>query len=90
MAGIVSTLITAPLDMIKTRLMMQRESKTAAGYKNGFHCAYQVLHIFYHETCSNILSHKKLLASFYSLKICLFVFMYGCAHLMSQVTQIWI
>ncbi|XP_054800264.1 uncharacterized protein LOC129304577 [Prosopis cineraria] len=42
-AGIVSTLITTPMDMIKTRLMLQRGFKTAGGYKNGFHCAYQVL-----------------------------------------------
>ncbi|XP_050235545.1 uncharacterized protein LOC126685672 isoform X2 [Mercurialis annua] len=42
-AGTVSTLITAPVDMIKTRLMLQRESKKAGGYKNGFHCAYQVM-----------------------------------------------
>ncbi|CAL5425331.1 unnamed protein product [Camellia sinensis] len=42
-AGTVSTLITAPVDMIKTRLMLQRESKTVGTYKNGFHCAYQVL-----------------------------------------------
>ncbi|XP_059625767.1 uncharacterized protein LOC132268886 isoform X1 [Cornus florida] len=42
-AGTVSTLITAPMDMIKTRLMLQRESKTAGTYKNGFHCAYQVM-----------------------------------------------
>ncbi|KAF3436374.1 hypothetical protein FNV43_RR23466 [Rhamnella rubrinervis] len=41
-AGIVSTLITAPIDMIKTRLMLQRESKKVGIYKNGFHCAYQV------------------------------------------------
>ncbi|XP_065634534.1 uncharacterized protein LOC112015258 isoform X3 [Quercus suber] len=39
----VSTLITAPMDMIKTRLMLQRESKEVGNYKNGFHCAYQVL-----------------------------------------------
>ncbi|KAE9460555.1 hypothetical protein C3L33_07557, partial [Rhododendron williamsianum] len=42
-AGLVSTLITAPVDMIKTRLMLQRESKTVGTYKNGFHCAYQVV-----------------------------------------------
>ncbi|KAK4558550.1 hypothetical protein RGQ29_008041 [Quercus rubra] len=42
-AGTVSTLITAPMDMIKTRLMLQRESKEVGNYKNGFHCAYQVL-----------------------------------------------
>lgn len=41
-AGTVSTIITAPMDMIKTRLMLQRESKEAGNYKNGFHCAYQV------------------------------------------------
>lgn len=41
-AGGLSTLITAPMDMIKTRLMLQRESKVAGNYKNGFHCAYQV------------------------------------------------
>ncbi|XVE77702.1 hypothetical protein DITRI_Ditri13aG0084200 [Diplodiscus trichospermus] len=40
-AGLVSTLITAPIDMVKTRLMLQRES--VGSYKNGFHCAYQVL-----------------------------------------------
>ncbi|KAL3517501.1 hypothetical protein ACH5RR_020090 [Cinchona calisaya] len=43
-AGAVSTLMTAPVDMVKTRLMLQRESKGAGMYKNGFHCAYQVLH----------------------------------------------
>ncbi|XP_061342552.1 uncharacterized protein LOC133288758 [Gastrolobium bilobum] len=42
-AGIVSTLITAPVDMVKTRLMLQRESKGAKIYKSGFHCAHQVL-----------------------------------------------
>ncbi|XP_057964992.1 uncharacterized protein LOC131155696 isoform X2 [Malania oleifera] len=42
-AGILSTLITAPIDMIKTRLMLQRESKRVRGYQNGFHCAYQVM-----------------------------------------------
>lgn len=42
-AGTVSTIMTAPVDMIKTRLMLQRESKSAGSYKNGLHCAYQVL-----------------------------------------------
>ncbi|KAL6952428.1 hypothetical protein U1Q18_034208 [Sarracenia purpurea var. burkii] len=42
-AGTVSTLITTPMDTIKTRLMLQRESKTVGTYKNGFHCAYQVI-----------------------------------------------
>ncbi|KAK2403681.1 Mitochondrial substrate carrier family protein [Trifolium repens] len=42
-AGILSTLITAPVDMVKTRLMLQRESKGGRIYKNGFNCAYQVL-----------------------------------------------
>ncbi|OIV91303.1 hypothetical protein TanjilG_01834 [Lupinus angustifolius] len=42
-AGILSTIITAPVDMVKTRLMLQRESKSARIYKSGFHCAYQVL-----------------------------------------------
>jgi hypothetical protein len=37
-----STLITAPMDMIKTRLMLQQESKEVGTYKNGFHCAYRV------------------------------------------------
>ncbi|KAL5793045.1 hypothetical protein ACOSP7_001639 [Xanthoceras sorbifolium] len=41
-AGIVSTCITAPVDMVKTRLMLQRESRKVGSYKNGFHCAYQV------------------------------------------------
>ncbi|KAL5796831.1 hypothetical protein ACOSQ2_001651 [Xanthoceras sorbifolium] len=42
-AGIVSTCITAPVDMVKTRLMLQRESRKVGSYKNGFHCAYQGL-----------------------------------------------
>ncbi|KAI3749309.1 hypothetical protein L2E82_19916 [Cichorium intybus] len=42
-AGLVSTLITAPMDMVKTRLMLQRESMSDGAYKNGFHCAYKVL-----------------------------------------------
>ncbi|KAL3644827.1 hypothetical protein CASFOL_010007 [Castilleja foliolosa] len=42
-AGTVSTIMTAPVDMVKTRLMMQRESKGIGSYKNGLHCAYQVL-----------------------------------------------
>ncbi|XP_027365237.1 mitochondrial substrate carrier family protein ucpB isoform X2 [Abrus precatorius] len=42
-AGIMSTLITAPIDMVKTRLMLQRESKGARIYRGGFHCAYEVL-----------------------------------------------
>ncbi|CAH9115141.1 unnamed protein product [Cuscuta epithymum] len=43
LAGAVSTLITAPIDMVKTRLMLQRESKSAGSYRSGLHCAYQVL-----------------------------------------------
>lgn len=31
------------MDMVKTRLMLQRNSKLVGGYKNGFHCAYQVM-----------------------------------------------
>ncbi|KAH9730165.1 mitochondrial substrate carrier family protein [Citrus sinensis] len=42
-AGTMSTLITAPVDMVKTRLMLQRESRKVGSYKNGFHCAYQIL-----------------------------------------------
>ncbi|KAL9674323.1 hypothetical protein QQ045_030595 [Rhodiola kirilowii] len=42
-AGTVSTLVTTPVDMVKTRLMLQLESKDAGIYKNGFQCAYQVL-----------------------------------------------
>ncbi|KAI3979649.1 hypothetical protein MKX01_013744 [Papaver californicum] len=42
-AETVSTLVTAPVDMIKTRLMLQRDSKSTGSYKNGFHCAYQVM-----------------------------------------------
>lgn len=42
-AGVLSTLITAPMDMVKTRLMLQRESEGIGKYKNGFHCAYQVI-----------------------------------------------
>ncbi|XP_078179230.1 mitochondrial substrate carrier family protein isoform X1 [Carex rostrata] len=42
-AGTVGTLVAAPVDMIKTRLMLQRESQGARMYRNGFHCAYQVV-----------------------------------------------
>ncbi|KAL6564260.1 hypothetical protein OROMI_015710 [Orobanche minor] len=42
-AGTVSTIMTAPIDMVKTRLMMQRESKRVGRYKDGLHCIYQVL-----------------------------------------------
>ncbi|XP_021743909.1 mitochondrial substrate carrier family protein ucpB-like isoform X1 [Chenopodium quinoa] len=41
-AGVASTLVTAPMDMIKTRLMSQKES-SGRNYKNGLHCAYQVM-----------------------------------------------
>ncbi|PWA85094.1 substrate carrier protein [Artemisia annua] len=37
------SLITAPMDMVKTRLMLQRESMSDGAYRNGFHCAYKVL-----------------------------------------------
>jgi hypothetical protein len=47
-AGTAGTLVTAPVDMIKTRLMLQRESKGARVYRNGFHCAYQVLILIFH------------------------------------------
>ncbi|KMZ60237.1 hypothetical protein ZOSMA_5G01020 [Zostera marina] len=42
-AGTMGTLATTPLDMIKTRLMLQRESNASRIYNNGFHCAYKVL-----------------------------------------------
>lgn len=42
-SGTVSTFMTAPMDMVKTRLMLQRESSCAGMYRNGLHCAYQVL-----------------------------------------------
>ncbi|WOL18565.1 mitochondrial substrate carrier family protein ucpB isoform X1 [Canna indica] len=42
-AGTVGTLVTAPVDMIKTRLMLQRESKGVRSYRNAFHCGYQVI-----------------------------------------------
>uniref|UniRef100_A0A0D3ASK9 Mitochondrial substrate carrier family protein n=1 Tax=Brassica oleracea var. oleracea TaxID=109376 RepID=A0A0D3ASK9_BRAOL len=41
--GVVSTLITAPMDMIKTRLMMQHDSGSSRIYRNGFHCGYKVV-----------------------------------------------
>ncbi|XP_048504206.1 uncharacterized protein LOC104908964 isoform X2 [Beta vulgaris subsp. vulgaris] len=44
-AGVTSTLVTAPMDMIKTRLMLQRGS-SGRNYKNGFHCAYQGIYDF--------------------------------------------
>ncbi|CAA0832082.1 Mitochondrial substrate carrier family protein [Striga hermonthica] len=42
-AGTISTIMTTPIDMVKTRLMMQRESKRVGSYKSGLHCAYKVL-----------------------------------------------
>ncbi|GAB2281462.1 hypothetical protein Dimus_016050 [Dionaea muscipula] len=42
-AGILSTLTTAPMDMVKTRLMLQTKSQGPGVYRNGFHCAYQVV-----------------------------------------------
>ncbi|CAF2141399.1 unnamed protein product [Brassica napus] len=43
-AGVVSTLITASMDMIKTRLMMMHhDSGSSRIYKNGFHCGYKVV-----------------------------------------------
>ncbi|KAL9285531.1 putative mitochondrial carrier domain protein [Arabidopsis thaliana] len=42
-AGLVSTLITAPMDMIKTRLMLQQGSESTKTYRNGFHCGYKVV-----------------------------------------------
>ncbi|KAG2621178.1 mitochondrial substrate carrier family protein ucpB-like isoform X1 [Panicum virgatum] len=42
-AGTAGTLVTAPVDMVKTRLMLQQETKGARVYRNGFHCAYQVV-----------------------------------------------
>lgn len=36
-AGTVGTLVTAPVDIVKTRLMLQK------GVKNGIHCAYKVM-----------------------------------------------
>jgi len=42
-AGLVSTLITAPMDMIKTRLMLQQGSESTKTYRNGFHCGYKVM-----------------------------------------------
>jgi hypothetical protein len=36
------TIVSAPIDTVKTRLMMQRESAKMGSYKNGFHCAYKV------------------------------------------------
>uniref|UniRef100_A0A1D1YL91 Mitochondrial substrate carrier family protein ucpB n=1 Tax=Anthurium amnicola TaxID=1678845 RepID=A0A1D1YL91_9ARAE len=43
-AGTMGTVVTAPVDMIKTRLMLQQESHGPKYYRNGFHCAYQVMH----------------------------------------------
>ncbi|KAG9156980.1 hypothetical protein Leryth_009032 [Lithospermum erythrorhizon] len=42
-AGMVGTIMTAPMDMVKTRLMLQRESNEMRIYRSGFHCAYKVL-----------------------------------------------
>lgn len=50
-AGTAGTLVTAPVDMIKTRLMLQHESKGARVYRNGFHCASQVLILIFHFCC---------------------------------------
>ncbi|XP_074587176.1 uncharacterized protein LOC141843056 isoform X2 [Curcuma longa] len=42
-AGTMGTLVTAPVDMIKTRLMLQRETSGARTYRNALHCGYQVV-----------------------------------------------
>ncbi|XP_041995386.1 mitochondrial substrate carrier family protein ucpB-like isoform X2 [Salvia splendens] len=42
-AGAASTIATAPIDVVKTRLMLQRQSKLVGNYKNGLDCAYQLL-----------------------------------------------
>ncbi|KAL9270023.1 Mitochondrial substrate carrier family protein ucpB-like protein [Drosera capensis] len=42
-AGVVSTLMTAPIDTVKTRLMLQKESGGPGSYRNGFHCGYQII-----------------------------------------------
>ncbi|GAB2220267.1 hypothetical protein Droror1_Dr00007911 [Drosera rotundifolia] len=42
-AGVVSTLMTAPIDTVKTRLMLQKESGGPGHYRNGFHCGYQIM-----------------------------------------------
>lgn len=42
-AGMMGTIASAPIDTVKTRLMMQRESTQMGAYKNGFHCAYKVI-----------------------------------------------
>lgn len=42
------TLVTAPVDMIKTRLMLQRETSDARTYRNALHCGYQVLCVDVH------------------------------------------
>jgi solute carrier family 25 uncoupling protein 8/9 len=42
-AGMMGTIVSAPIDTVKTRLMMQRESAKMRSYKNGFHCAYKVM-----------------------------------------------
>ncbi|KAI5075466.1 hypothetical protein GOP47_0009542 [Adiantum capillus-veneris] len=40
-AGLVGTTATAPIDMVKTRMMIQRENASAL-YKNAFDCAYKI------------------------------------------------
>lgn len=47
-AGTMGTLVTAPVDMIKTRLMLQRETSGARTYRNALHCGYQVLCVDLH------------------------------------------
>ncbi|GJR89838.1 mitochondrial substrate carrier family protein UcpB isoform X2 [Tanacetum coccineum] len=41
--GSASILIIAPMDMVKTRLILPRESMSDGAYRNGFRCAYEVL-----------------------------------------------
>eukprot|EP00250_Pteridium_aquilinum_P007654 c17324_g1_i1 orf=396-1121(-) len=40
-AGIVGTTATAPVDIVKTRMMIQRETSSAM-YKNAFDCTYKI------------------------------------------------
>jgi hypothetical protein len=76
-AGILSTLITAPVDMVKTRLMLQRESKGGRIYKNGFNCAYQVLILF---------SHRQ----YFVCSILIFAFYFKCLPLVQNMVLSYI
>lgn len=81
-AGILSTLVTAPIDIVKTRLMLQREAPGIRIYKGGFHCAYQVLTFFLFFSTSLLL--------LYPIRLhCCPIYFYHSSYLHKLLAEPW-